>query len=107
MSSGKCPAPARTELTSLFTYTATTTFKLLSDGSTLVLDEGGLLCVPGNSSSNAPPQSRGFPFYVNNSSWTVDPVSTGQFSGLTGSGTDAARGAGAKLSGTYSGTLEP
>lgn len=70
-----------------FTYTATTTFELLSGGGTLILDESGLVCAPGNSGS-APPQSHGFPEYAR-SSWTVDPLSNGQFSGLTGSGTDA------------------
>jgi hypothetical protein len=88
-----------------FTYLATTTFELLSDGSTLVLNESGLVCAPGNSSS-APPQSFGFPVYAKNSSWTVESGS-GQFSGLTGSGTDTLRSAGARISGTYSGTLGP
>jgi hypothetical protein len=88
-----------------FSYQATTTFELLSDGSTLVLNETGLVCAPGNSSS-APPQSFGFPEYAKNSSWTVESGS-GQFSGLTGAGTDALHAAGARISGTYSGTLGP
>jgi hypothetical protein len=100
--SGPCPygPPA---FVSDFTYTATTTFTLLSGGGTLVLDESGLVCAPGNSAS-APAQSRGFPEYAM-SSWTVDPLSSGQFSGLTGSGSDALHAAGAHFSGTYSGTL--
>jgi hypothetical protein len=100
--SGPCPygPPA---FVSDFTYTATTTFELVSGGGTLVLDETGLVCAPGNSAS-APPQSLGFPEYAS-SSWTVDSLSNGQFSGLTGSGTDALHAAGAHFSGTYSGTL--
>ena len=98
--SGPCPygPPA---LASAFTYQATTTFEL-SDGSTLVLNESGLVCAPGNSAS-APPQSFGFPEYAN-SSWTVESA-TGQFSGLTGgAGTDALHADGARISGTYRGT---
>jgi hypothetical protein len=100
VSSGICP---RTGLVPAFTYTATTTFELLNGGGTLILDESGLVCAPGNSGS-APPQSHGFPEYAS-SSWTVDPLSNGQFSGLTGSGTDALHAAGAHFSGTYTGTL--
>ena len=95
--SSACPT---TGLVSAFTYQATTTFEL-SDGSTLVLNESGLVCAPGNSQS-APPQSFGFPEYAT-SSWTVTSAS-GAFSGLTGAGTDALRAAGANNSGTYSGT---
>jgi hypothetical protein len=100
--SGPCPygPPA---FVSDFTYTAITTFELVSGGGTLVLDESGLVCAPGNSAS-APPQSHGFPEYAS-SSWTVDSLSNGQFSGLAGSGTDALHAAGAHFSGTYSGTL--
>jgi hypothetical protein len=102
--SGPCPygPPA---FVSDFTYTATTTFELLSGDGTLVLDESGLVCAPGNSAS-APPQSHGFPEYAS-SSWTVDPLSNGVFSGMTGSGTDALHAAGAHFSGTYSRTLGP
>jgi hypothetical protein len=99
--SGPCPygPPA---LVKAFTYTATTTFTL-SDGSTLVLNESGLVCAPGNSQS-APPQSFGFPEYAN-SSWTVEGTPTGQFEGLAGAaGTDALHAAGAQISGTYSET---
>lgn len=102
--SGPCPF-GPPGLRSFFTYTATTTFTL-SDGSTLGLDESGLVCAPGNSGS-VPPQSfvYGLPLYANNSTWTVESA-TGQFSGLTGgAGTDALHAAGARISGTYSGTL--
>lgn len=99
--SGPCPygPPA---LVSAFTYQATTTFEL-KDGSTLVLNESGLVCAPGNSQS-APPQSFGFPEYANNSNWTVQSAG-GQFSGLTGgAGTDVLHAAGRQISGTYRGT---
>jgi hypothetical protein len=98
--SGPCPygPPA---LVSAFTYQATTTFEL-GDGSTLVLNESGLVCAPGNSAS-APPKSFGFPEYAEDSSWTVESA-TGQFSELTGGGTDTLHAAGAQISGTYSGT---
>jgi hypothetical protein len=95
------PCPGARGLASAFTYTATTTFQLLSDGGALVLDESGLVCAPGNSAS-APPQAFGFPEYAQNSSWTVVSA-TGPFSGLTG-GTDALHAAGARISGAYSGT---
>jgi hypothetical protein len=94
-----CPSAG---LVSAFTYQATTTFEL-SDGSTLVVNESGLVCAPGNSAS-APPQSFGVPEYAKNSSWTVQSA-TGQFSGLSGgAGTDALHADGARISGSYSGT---
>jgi hypothetical protein len=108
VSPAPCPPPFRNGLVSTFTYTATTTFDLLSGDGTLVLDESGLVCAPGNSASaQAPTPSKGFPEYASNSSWTVDPLSNGVFGGLTGSGTDALQAAGAHFSGTYSGTLGP
>lgn len=85
-----------------FGYTATTAFQLLSDNSTLVLNENALACAPGN--SVAPPQSFGVPLYSKNSTWTVAAAS-GQFSGMTGEGTDALRTDGARAYGTYTGTL--
>lgn len=96
------PTPTMTVSSACFAYTAETTFRLLSDGSTLVLNENALACAPGN--SVAPPQSFGDPLYSKNSSWTVE-AATGQFSGLTGVGTDTLRTDGARASGTYSGTL--
>ena len=107
--SGPCPF-GPPGLMSFFTYQATTAFELpdvLPDGRhpTLTLSESGLVCAPGNSGS-VPPQFvvYGFPEYANNSSWTVD-TATGAFSGLTGgAGTDALHAAGARISGTYSGT---
>ena len=90
-------------------YTAATYFTLVSDsGSTLVLDEGGSLCGLGHDGAayRADFRSAGFghPFdFVG--SWTVDPASTGQFLGLSGSGTDLVQVAGAHVAGTYSGAL--
>lgn len=95
------------------TYTATTVFTLSSDpGSTLVLDEIGNLCGLGHDGAAyrayfvQGPQAFGHPFaFVGN--WTVDPASTGQFAGLTGSGIDRIDVAGAHLGGSYTGTLGP
>jgi len=89
-------------------YTATIDFTLASDpNSTLVLDESGSLCFPGldgRSFFAEGPNSYGHPFTVVGS-WTVDPTSTGQFVGLSGSGTDLLNSAGAHWDGSYSGTL--
>jgi hypothetical protein len=90
-----------------FLYTGTSTFTLLSDGSTLVLNEENvLLCHPGNS-GNTP----GFqlPAYGHpnsgNGNWTLQK-GNGQFKGLTGgSGTDTLRTNGALLELTWSGTV--
>lgn len=90
------------------TYTATTEFTLVSDpGSTLVLDESGSLCAPGNEGAGffkEGSNAYGHPFTIVGS-WTVDPTSTGQFFGLTGSGSDLLNSAGAIVAGSYSGTL--
>lgn len=92
-------------------YTATTDFTLVSDpNSTLVLDEGGSLCGLGHDGAayrgyfNEGSKAYGFPFEIVGS-WTVDPASTGQFAGLTGSGTDLVHVAGAHAASSYSGTL--
>jgi len=89
-------------------YTATVDFILVSEpGSTLVLDEAGNLCAPGNDGAgyfNEPPQAYGHPYAIVGS-WTVDPSSTGQFLGLAGSGTDLIEIAGAHSGGSYSGTF--
>lgn len=84
-------------------YTADAIF-ILTDGSRLVLDESGAACGPGNSFFNTPPHSWGNPTEVEGS-WTVAET-TGQFSGLTGSGTNSAHSTGAHLSAVYEGTLE-
>jgi hypothetical protein len=89
-------------------YTATTEFTLASDpGSTLVLDESGPVCAPGNDGAGFFKESSkayGHPFTIVGS-WTVDPTSTGQFFGLAGSGSDLVNTAGAIVAGSYSGTL--
>jgi hypothetical protein len=83
-------------------------FTLASDpNSTLVLDESGSFCFPGldgRSFFKEGATSYGHPFTLVGS-WTVDPTSTGQFVGLTGSGTDLLNSAGAHWAGSYSGTL--
>ena len=84
-------------------YTAIAIF-VLADESRLVLDETGAACGPGNSFFTTPPHSWGNPTEVEGS-WTVADA-TGQFSGLTGSGTNNALVAGAQLSAVYQGTLE-
>jgi hypothetical protein len=105
VSSAPCPPPFPPGSSSAFAYTMTDTFQLLSDGSTLVVDESGLVCTPGNSQAGITPAGS-FPAYAS-ASWTVDTTQppTGQFAGLTGSGTDAGHSAGAHLSLIYSGTL--
>lgn len=92
-------------------YAATTEFTLASDpSSTLMLDESGSLCGLGPNGAAyrgyfaEPPQAYGHPFAIVGN-WTVDPISTGQFSGLTGSGTDLIKVAGAHDAGIYTGTL--
>jgi hypothetical protein len=91
------------------TYTATTEFTL-ADGSTLVVNEGGPVCGPGKDAAgyfSEGPKAFGHPNYPFGT-WTVDTAdSTGQFAGLSGSGTDALHAAGAHASGSYTGTLGP
>jgi hypothetical protein len=85
-------------------YTATTTFTL-GDGSTLTLDESGVVCGPDGSLLKGPLlTSYGNPRTFS-ASWEVQDA-TGQFAGMTGSGTDAGLTAGAALYATYRGTLE-
>ena len=84
-------------------YTAVAIF-ILADGSRLVLDESGAACGPGNSFFTTPPTSWGNPTEVEGS-WTVSEA-TGQFTGLTGSGTNKATSTGARLTAVYQGNLE-
>jgi hypothetical protein len=93
------------------TYTATTYFTLAGEpGSTLVVDESGNLCGLGHDGAayrgylNGGPNSYGHPFAIVGN-WTVDRDSSGQFSGLAGSGTDLLKLAGAHIAGTYTGML--
>jgi hypothetical protein len=90
------------------TYTATTVFTLASDGSTLVLNESGYICVPGKDGASffaEGPNSYGNPDYPHGT-WTVDTAdSTGQFAGLGGSGTDDLHSAGGHAAGSYVGAL--
>lgn len=92
-------------------YAATTYFTLANDpGSTLVVDEAGSFCGLGHDGAayrgyfNEGSKAYGHPFAIVGG-WTVDPASTGQFSGLAGSGTDRVNIAGAHVGGSYSGTL--
>lgn len=92
-------------------YTAVTDFSLNNDpSSTLVLDEGGSLCGLGHDGAAyrgyfaEGSKAFGHPFAIVGT-WTVDATSTGQFSGLAGSGTDLVKLAGAHAAGSYSGTL--
>ena len=85
-------------------YTATTTFTL-GDGSTLTLDESGVVCGPDHSFLKGPL----FTSYGNprafSASWEVQGA-TGQFAGMTGRGADTGLTAGAAFKATYRGTLE-
>jgi hypothetical protein len=85
-------------------YTATTTFTL-GDGSTLTLDESGVVCGPDHSFLEGPL----FTSYGNprafSASWEVQGA-TGQFAGMTGRGADTGLTAGAAFKATYRGTLE-
>jgi hypothetical protein len=81
--------------------TGTVTFTLL-DGSRLTLDESSEPCGTGQTFFKG--DGYGNPAYQNGS-WTVQSA-TGQFAGMTGSGTSSAHLAGAHFSATYIGTLE-
>jgi hypothetical protein len=85
-------------------YAAIVTFTL-ADGSELTLDEAGHVCGPGESliapgglvSYGNPVEGVG--------AWDVAEA-TGRFAGLTGSGTNTFRSAGARIVATYVGKLE-
>jgi hypothetical protein len=83
-------------------YKTAVTF-VLGDGSTLVLDENGTLCQPGNALS-APGSlvSNGNPFTISGD-WTVQSAD-GHFGSLSGAGTDTLHLAGAQVHGTYTAT---
>jgi hypothetical protein len=92
------------------TYQSTTIFTLASDpSSTLVLDESGDLCGLGQDGASyrsyfvEGSKAFGHPFAIVGD-WTVVDA-TGQFSGLSGSGTDDVNVAGAHAAGRYDGTL--
>jgi hypothetical protein len=83
-------------------YEATVTF-VLGDGSTLVLDENGTACQPGNAfSAPGAMHSFGNPTTLTGS-WTVQSAN-GQFGSITGPGTDTLKSAGLQVSGTYAAT---
>jgi hypothetical protein len=90
------------------TYTAITVFTLDTDGSALVLNESGYGCGPGKNANGffkEGPNAHGGPNILYGT-WTVDTAdSTGQFAGLSGSGTDNLQSAGGHHFGSYTGTL--
>jgi hypothetical protein len=83
-------------------YAATTTFTL-QDGSTLTLNEAGTICGRGISFVKGSLTSFGNPRVISGT-WVVQ-AATGQFAGMTGSGTNTLHFEGANRNGTYSGTL--
>lgn len=86
-------------------YTATVTFTV-EDGSSLTLNESGTWCGPGKTSPEIlPGGSYGNPLSASGS-WQVQS-GTGCFAGVTGSGTDTLRSAGAHLQATYTGVIAP
>lgn len=92
-------------------YTATTYITLSNDpASTLVLNEVGSLCGLGHDGAAyrgyfvQGSQAFGHPFAIVGN-WTVDAASTGQFTGLAGSGTDRINLAGAQVGGIYTGAF--
>jgi hypothetical protein len=93
-------------------YTALSTF-VTRDGSTLVVDEKGTVCTPGNSGS-APRTGNPFvaPWTDITGGWQVDATSlaagpnTGVFAGVTGgAGSDSAQITGPEGKVAYTGTL--
>lgn len=84
--------------------TVVTTFTV-RDGSRLVLAEERTVCGPGQSLGAGGAYEYGNPTHVAGT-WTVQEA-TGQFSGLGGSGTSTAFLAGARVTGSYDGTLRP
>ena len=96
-----CVAPSGTSTGGA--YAATLAFTL-PDGSTLTLAEEGLVCGPGQSLA-APSSWRTYGIPVDGSGrWSVRSA-TGQFSQLTGAGTDSFRTAGADFRISYVGAL--
>jgi hypothetical protein len=83
-------------------YAATTTFTL-QDGSTLTLSAAGTICGRGHSFIKGSLESFGNPRVISGT-WIVQ-AATGQFVGMTGSGTNTLQFAGTSRRGTYSGTL--
>ena len=84
------------------TYDADVVFSL-SDGSTLTLAESGTVCGPGMSFIPQPAPGGSYGNPVNGEgSWTIVGA-TGQFAGLTGTGTSRFDQAGAAIRGTYVG----
>ena len=83
---------------------ATVAVFTLADGSTLTLEQAGVVTFPGNS-TNAPGAAHSFgnPFRYA-AAWEV-AGGTGRFAGAHGTGTSTLRGSGAVLQATFSGTV--
>ena len=94
------------ELTGRSTADAATVavITLLADGSTLTLEQTGVVTFPGNS-TNAPGAAHSFgtPFRYA-AAWEV-AGGTGRFAGADGAGTSTLRGSGAVLQATFAGTI--
>ena len=90
-------------LTGWFDYGAIVTFTL-SDDSNLTLYEVGTQCTPGSSYPTGNQKSFGNPRFVA-ASWQV-VSGTGQFAGMTGSGTSSGQFPGAAIAFRYDGTLD-
>jgi hypothetical protein len=85
-------------------YGATVVFTL-RDASTLTLTETGTVCGPGGSFIPVPAPGGSFGNPVEGiGSWIVE-TGTGQFAGMTGSGTDTFLSAGANAIASYTGVL--
>jgi hypothetical protein len=85
-------------------FEAVRVITLVSDGSTLTLDESGTVCFPGQSFFTRGAQvSFGNPFQFE-TSWTVDR-GTGVFRNAKGEGTDSSTGAGDGGHSSLTGTL--
>jgi hypothetical protein len=84
-------------------YSATTDFRL-TDGSTLEVNESGVITTPYGYTAQ-PGTAFGHPNRIAGQWTVVTANSTGQFTGATGTGTDTLRAAGARLVGSYNGTL--
>jgi hypothetical protein len=86
-------------------YIATVSIAL-TDSSTLTLEEAGTVCGPGGSFFPQPAPGGSYGNPVNgNGTWEVQSA-TGQFAGVTGSGTDTFHSAGAHFTASYVGNLD-
>ena len=85
-------------------YHATVLF-VLADGSTLTLSESGTVCGPGGSFIGVPAPGGSFGNPVEGAGAWVVENGTGEFAGMTGSGTDEFLSAGANFIARYWGVV--